>query len=551
MKMVTLNKPRGVDIGQWMVVVARFKRDMEGLVRVHAHTGDVQIVPSAHNIGVLDGQGVKHDIEPARPSGGLPVEGGEFLDAMRATTPPPYAHQIEAFRMMAQGGAGFGLFLDPGTGKTKVALNFATHHLEGDNIDCVLVCAPKGVHAQWVHDQIPVHAPGFILLSRCWGGGSVTSDSASPPLIFTINYEALLTLRGRNAVEEFLGDRRFMLILDESHRCKNPSTLTWQRAKGLSARKTCMYRLLMTGTPVSKSPLDIWAQMNLIDESIIGHRYKTTFVNEYCRVDKWHKVVGARNEDRLRGKVAGHHLRVSKDDLEDIPPKVHSTLSVEMSKKQSAAYHDTRRELVERIEQLIADEARGHAALGPSLIRLQQIANGYMVDAEGVVHRFNPNPRLSALKDFLAAETGQAIIWCRFREDVRQVVERLDDGIEMPVALPHCGDQSSAERTDNLDAWLRGNAPYLVATPDTAGTGLNLQTSGCSLAVYYSTSENAVLRWQSEDRLARLGQRGDYVRYVDIVARGTRDAAILANLRRKKSLSQTTLPELRSQLLID
>ena len=92
----------------------------------------------------------------------------------------------------------------------------------------------------------------------------------------------------------------------------------------------------------------------------------------------------------------------------------------------------------------------------------------------------------------------------------------------------------------------RWNLDSLVATTGTIGEGLNLQGL-CHRAIYYSNSENSIARWQSEDRIHRIGIHKACT-YTDIIAKGSRDAHILANLKKKKDLSQYVLGDIKSQL---
>ena len=103
---------------------------------------------------------------------------------------------------------------------------------------------------------------------------------------------------------------------------------------------------------------------------------------------------------------------------------------------------------------------------------------------------------------------------------------------------------SLKEREQGKEAFLSGNKRFLVATPSSGGTGLNLQVCGCTTAIYYSNSFNSVQRWQSEDRIHRFGTKGTCT-YFDLVADHSLDEEILYNLQSKKALSALTLDDLK------
>ena len=111
---------------------------------------------------------------------------------------------------------------------------------------------------------------------------------------------------------------------------------------------------------------------------------------------------------------------------------------------------------------------------------------------------------------------------------------------------------SSSEREKVLHSWNhipveKGGPRFLVANPGTGGTGLNLHEGGCARVLYYSNSENSIQRWQSEDRVHRVGIQRPVI-YTDLIAMGSRDRAILANLKQKKDLSDMRLNDIKEQL---
>jgi SNF2 family DNA or RNA helicase len=165
------------------------------------------------------------------------------------------------------------------------------------------------------------------------------------------------------------------------------------------------------------------------------------------------------------------------------------------------------------------------------VLRLQQITCG---------HGFNENPRLEALEDILLQRPGKTVIWARFVEDIRQIKNLLGD-----KAVTYFGDTSPEDRIKAVASFLDKDSgiDYFVSNQSCGGTGLNLQGE-CRTAIYYSNSFNSIDRWQSEDRIHRIGTTKT-VTYFDLICTGSPDRKILANLRAKKNLSNMVLSDIK------
>ena len=174
------------------------------------------------------------------------------------------------------------------------------------------------------------------------------------------------------------------------------------------------------------------------------------------------------------------------------------------------------------------------------LMRLQQLACGYIKMEDGTYMDLERNPRLDALLRLRAQTSGKAITWCRFNKDIENVTKALGAG-----AVSYYGPTSTGDRTEAKHRFINDPAcTDIVANPAAMGKGVDGLQEACQLAIYYSNSFDAIHRWQSEDRIHRIGQAGTAT-YFDLVARGSPDRAILANLRRKKGLSDLVLDDIK------
>jgi superfamily II DNA/RNA helicase len=172
------------------------------------------------------------------------------------------------------------------------------------------------------------------------------------------------------------------------------------------------------------------------------------------------------------------------------------------------------------------------------MLRIQQISNGFAVSEDESVLEL-ANPRLDALLDLRRQISGPVIIWCRFKHDVKLLKKQF------PRAVTIFGEDTQPERIVAKEKFMSGEATELLATPGAAGKGVDGLQNVCQDAIYYSNSYNAIDRWQSEDRIHRIGMAGT-ASYFDLIARGSIDRAILRNLKTKKDISAMALDDIKS-----
>lgn len=491
---------------------------------------------TGHNRELLRASGVPiKTLAPATPA--APREPHAYVPKTE-----PYPHQSRALDAMRDRHA-FALLMEQGTGKTKVAIDRACQLFLDGAITGFLVLSKKGVHRQWIESEAPTHC-GVPYATAYWPYKAQPEQLYAPGdtlKIFAINYDAIRTPRGFDAAERFCRAhaQRLLIVADESQDIKDHTTARHKAAVKLAAYSS--HRIIATGTPIAKDLTDEWAQLKWLDENILGIRYVTAFRRMYCVMGGFQNraVIGHTNVEEFKARTAPHVFRATKEEI-GILPKHYATWHFDLTRGQLDQIRTLKRELA--IE-LRSGETVSVQNAAVKLGKLQQLASGFVFDEENVAHRVvdeKNNPRLEAMEDWLNAEDGKAIVWFRFRIEGDMIARRLD---EMGVSyVRYHGGVSDAERQIAKESFLdaRG-ARVFVANPQSAGTGLNLQGL-CSRALYYSNSFAAIDRWQSEDRIHRIGTKA-LVRYTDLVARGSIDAYILANLRRKKSLSSLVLDD--------
>ena len=465
---------------------------------------------------------------------------------------PPRRYQQENYEKFRDIHAA-ALFSLPGTGKTKTALDIICYrHSAGKLTGVLVLSSPKGVHMQWLEKHIPTHLWDNVpWIGTAWNGrngarpiwlGKQTSELQ----FYSLNIDALNSDKAFGAMQTFCSSHRgtLLIIVDESQKIKNFTARRSKRLRKLAHQYDCDQRMIMTGTPIARDLTDEWAQFYFLDPEIIGVKFKTDFLRDYCIMGGYEnrQVVGHRDIEKFQALTAPYIFRADKSEL-DLPEKVYDEIEFELSDQQRRMLAEIKRTMStvlydENIPRKIR-AAHGAAAL----LRCQQIVNGFTVTEEGTLIELDENPRIDVLRDLLdSLGKHSCIVWCRFNQDIATVMNALP-GPGMSIY----GQTPTSARKTVLAAFEAGSIRYLVASPEAAGSGLDGMQTLCSTAIYYSNSFNAVARWQSEDRIHRIGQKETAI-YYDLIARGSPDRKVLQNLRDKKTLSTAVLDDVATMI---
>ena len=466
----------------------------------------------------------------------------------------PYKHQNTALDLAGQRPS-FGFFMEMGTGKSKVLIDNMGMLYAAGLIHFALIIAPKGVYRNWVAKEIPEHMSGDVphRVIRWVSGANKkqqeemrsVKDKFDGLTIFVMNVEAFSTVKGKQA-GEWLG-RAFgangLIAIDEATTIKNH---TAKRTKNLcKISQGFKFKRLLTGSPITKSPLDIYAQADFLKHGILGydsfyafqHRY-AVMIKQKMGAKSFNQIVGYRNIEELTKKIDGFSYRVLKKECLDLPEKVYSVRYVEMTKEQKAMYESIRKYALVMLED---GEMTTAPAVITQLLRLQQILSGHLKTDDGEMVTF-PSLRPNAITDILEEHDGKALIWSRFRHDIQTITDALNKEFGEGSAAAYYGDTSDNLRQSIIDRFQdpSSNLRFFVGNPATAGYGLTLTEA--NLVVYYANDFNLETRMQSEDRAHRIGQRSN-VTYIDLITEGTIDEKIVRSLQAKIELGAKVLGE--------
>jgi SNF2 family DNA or RNA helicase len=350
----------------------------------------------------------------------------------------PYDHQIEALnRGMNQ--PSYGYLMEMGTGKSKVLIdNLAGLALQG-KVNFALVIAPKGVYRNWVAKEIPEHMSDDVphRVIRWVANPNKTQKAEMQSVskafdgvtIFVMNVEAFSTVKGKTAGEwmaKHFGARG-MIAIDESTTIKNHKA---KRTKALmKIAAGFAYRRILTGSPITKSPMDAYAQFEFLGPRLLGFNSYYAFQGRYALTQKrkmgamsFEQIVGYRNLEELTYRIDQHSYRVLKKDCLDLPEKIYTARYIGMTDEQLKMYEQIRNYAMTMLD---SGELVTAPAVITQLLRMQQVLSGHLKTDDGEMVYF-PSKRMEALTDVLDEHSGKAIIWSRFRYDIQQIVATLN-----------------------------------------------------------------------------------------------------------------------------
>ena len=463
----------------------------------------------------------------------------------------PYGHQITALEK-SWDKEEYGYFMEMGTGKSKVLVDNIAMLYDKGKINSALIIAPKGVYRNWFSQEIPNHLPSHIdHKTILWTATTSKAKDKEYQQLFKIDYdlhilvmnvEAFSTKKGLEFATKFLNCHKAIMAIDESTSIKTP---TAKRTKAILALgKLATYRRILTGSPVTKSPLDLYTQCNFLHEELLGFNSYYTFRNRYATMidrnfggRRVQIVGGYKRLDELSDSLKKFSYRVLKEDCLDLPEKVYIQREVELS--------DEQRQIYATMKSAALAQLKGKMATAPhvltQLMRLHQITCGHLKNDDDTITEIKNN-RMIELLDVLDEVEGKVIIWANYVYDIQQIVKAIskkfgeDSIVQYYGAIPADVRQKNIERFQDSNS----NARFFVGNPQTGGYGITL--TAANNVIYYSNGYDLEKRLQSEDRAHRIGQKKS-VTYVDFITPKTVDEKIVKALRKKMNIATEIMGE--------
>ena len=460
----------------------------------------------------------------------------------------PFAHQSKALEKSWDKEV-FAYFMEMGTGKSKVLIDNIAMLYNNGKINGALIIAPKGVYKNWYDSEIPSHMPDYIPKKVGLWRTDPNAKELKPLFevgaelhILIMNVEAFSTKKGLMFAQKFLSCHTNLIGIDESTTIKNPSA---KRTKSILAlARYGKYRRILTGSPVTKSPLDLYSQCEFLSPLLLDHSSYYSFRARYA----WMKsinvsgrqvniVTGYRNLGELSEKITKFSDRVLKDDCLDLPPKTFTKRIIELTDEQKKVYKQMKQEAIAYLNGKVVSTA----TVITQLMRLHQITCGHFTSNDGTTQEVKNN-RIDELMDILEEMEGKAVIWAHYRYDIEKIVEAISKKYGENSVVTYYGDTSTDDRQLAIKKIQDKDSPvrFIVGTPQTGGYGITLTEA--STMIYYSNGYDLEKRQQSEARIDRIGQQRPMT-YIDIIAEGTVDDKIVQSLRKKVNIATEIMGE--------
>lgn len=515
----------------------------------------------------------------------------------------PFEHQVRAFNF-ARDKEAFALFMEMGTGKTKTTIDLACDMYRAGEINAVLIIAPNGVHTQWIREQLPLHCStdyyGVAFKSTASKAlkndiHKICTEQMTDKLKFlAVNVEAFSYSTYMSIFFHFVTEHNTFVVIDEATAIKNPDAKRTQNIiRGLSACKwrgksliACeplsVKRAILTGTPITNSPFDIWAMAEFLQPNFFNRTFfafkahygiqrqidvhqgqlirkvsvplKLEEIKSIYEMDtlaacqkfgmresdveyiKQNKPEHSyKHLDELKERIKEFAFFVTKDECLDLEPKIYKRRVVEMSDEQKSSYLGLEKEFITEY----AGKELSVLNKVALYTRLSQIAGGFFPFTEeneetGEFNKdiipFAKNPKLDALLEDIDLIDYPAVVVTRFTAEAKIIYNALCKRGDLQVG---CYIGELKEPKDPIQAFKDGYLHVLVANERMISKGHNLQNAHNVL--FYSNSYSLEERLQTEDRIHRSGQTEKCL-YIDYIADGTVDMKVYASLRSNKKL---------------
>lgn len=420
------------------------------------------------------------------------------------------------------------LYMEQGLGKTRTTLELINKRLLKGRINHAIWLCPCSVINNLKEEIVKQTGEDLKELITICGIETLSTS-------VTANSELLKLTK----------EKKCYLIVDESNMVKNHKAKRTENIIRLS--KNCNYKLILNGTPITRNEADLFAQWYILDWRVLGYKSFWSFSANHLEYDE--KVPGkvrrCFNIDYLTEKIAPYTYQVTKEECLKLPSKHYNIQYFGITEEQRIHYEEVADELLFKVDELEPHTIyRLFTGLQNVLGGFRVFTDGEHLQKESFFKEPMDNPRIKKLLKVIREEIGlgvKIIIFCKYSEEIRTIVEILNKEFGPYVAVPFNGDIKNKKRQENLNKF-KNEYTYLVANKQCGAYGLNLQF--CSTIIYYSNDWDYGTRAQSEDRIHRLGQE-ERVDIIDLCATDTLDKRIIKCLWRKEDLVESFKGEIK------
>lgn len=417
-------------------------------------------------------------------------------------------------------------FSVPGSGKTTMLYAAYSRLRSLGDIEALFIIAPGAAYLSWAeeYEKCFNKKPQIVRLTGPKDRRRRLYDQIEKREIFITTYQTATSDLGE--LIDLLKKKRFLLVLDESHNIKKFKGGAWasaiQRLAGYAVR-----RVILTGTPVPNSLLDLWSQFRFLDPDIVGSQPQ--FQNLIKRSDA---------EDALRVKLMPYYRRVKKKDL-DLPNPLFRSIELKPQPMQKKIYEAIKMATLDELHYASEDKMFLRGLRRAMMIRLMQAASnpsllfekseefqipGMMADkmahsvsasvVEGIKHysRLEKPAKLIAAeklaRSLLKNRNKKILIWSVWIRNLTTLAKGLRD-FNPAVIYGDVPINEEQDPVDNRELRIKRfktdpRCRVLIANPGACGESISLHDV-CHDAIYLDRTFNAGQYMQSLDRIHRVG----------------------------------------------
>ena len=471
--------------------------------------------------------------------------------------PELWLHQKKAIAR-ATGLGYYGLFFEPGTGKTRTTIELLRgKYNKVSRIMRTIIFCPPIVCQNWRNEWLKYSKidPEMVTVLDGSGKNRLEKFLTSEAKVFITNYESLRMIELFKAMQVWKPE---CLVFDESHYLKAHDSQRSKLAFTLANPQdgSVVNRYILSGSPILNTPMDIFQQFKILDggrtfglnffsfRSNYFYDRNAAFKGKRTYFPDWQIQPGKLAE--MSVEIARKAMYVKKADCLDLPPFIRQAIPVKMTTYQAKIYNDLLRDYIAFVD--------GGAVSAPLAItkalRLMQITSGFVSldaqdDEENVVTtEFEDTEKMKALEELLVDLTPhhKVIVWAVWRHNYKQIRELLQK-LKIKYVEVH-GEISQGKRDDGVKAFNNDEpVRVLLGHPGSGGVGINLV--GASYAIFFSRTFSLEHSLQAEARNYRGGSEiHDKVTRIDLVCQGTIDEEVVSRLHQKEEISAETLKSL-------
>lgn len=423
-----------------------------------------------------------------------------------------------------------------GTGKTRPSiLTYYVRKVRGRASKCLIVCT-AGTLYNW-EDEIKMASStltSVVLYGRSYMDRvnklKVDAD------FYIVNYDYIEKME-----EELLEIQADILIVDELTYVKHHNT---QRSKALrNVCKNIPYRIGLTGTFITNTPMDAFGEMLIIDPTLFGTNFyvfrNTYFENKGKYFPNW--VLKSGSEEAIGKKLDTCCIKIIKSEVLDLPPVIFEKRKLDMPSQMLRDYSEMKKHLILELLDDKGGLVRAKAAVALTrILRLAQITSGSLInELNGECVNLGYHPKTDEAINIILNEVGgkKVIVWARFLATIARLKEKL---IDLNPAVM-CG--ATKDKQGEINKFQNDETCRVFIGQLATGYGYNLTSS--DIMIYVEHDFSVEHRTQTLGRNNRIGQTSDKLTVIDLVIKGSIDMYTLDSLDKKQDVAQRIMDILK------